>query len=267
MRTQIPLRFSYGDHFIIFDPKRDYVSFTKDLGGQNISFKVDQPLGFNIFSRSQKTYKVQKDDSNEIIEVDIQSIEKKKQNLVKIFQIMCPFLAEKISDSEFALTILDSAISNAYKQDTTGESISLQLFYDEYLNQAIQYYKDNESDKISSYSIAGERLKTNLSSFVEKEDGSKGQYYKMFLPVEKGQELVLDDSPLINFDLSNIFKDDKLFTIACLIGLEFTWAQIATKKWGKDKTLYVVIDENWKLLKSPQAAEYEEDFSRLIRGL
>ena len=41
---------------------------------------------------------------------------------------------------------------------------------------------------------------------------------------------------------------------------------MAWRKW-KDRTLYIVIDENWKLLKYPAAWEYEEAFSRLIRWL
>lgn len=269
MRSQIPLRFSYWDHFIIFDPKRDYVEFTRDLKGQNISFQVNKPIGFNIFYRSSKKYvsKVIKWDTTEEVLVDVQSVEQKKQNLIKIFQIMCPFLAEKTPDSEFWLSILDSAISQAYNDDPTGETISLQRFYDIYLNNSIKYYQTIETEKINTYSQAWERLKANFSLFVKKEDWSTWQYYKMFEQVPQDQQLVLWDQPLINFDLSNVFNDDKIFTICCLIGLEFTWTQVTTKRWWDDKTLYIVIDENWKLLKYEQAAQYEEAFSRLIRWL
>jgi len=34
--------------------------------------------------------------------------------------------------------------------------------------------------------------------------------------------------------------------------MEFTWTQIAKRKWI-DKTAYIVIDENWKLLKYDKA--------------
>lgn len=268
-RSQVPLRISYWDHFIIFDPKRDYVAFTKDMWGQNISFSVDKPMWFNLFYRNPGFYK-------ELVEVDwviqevdreIQSIEKKKQNLIKIISIMAPYLwAQKDRDAEFSLSILDSAISKVYNDDPTGSTITLQIFYDKYLKDSIEYFSKNEPEKISNYTQAWERLKTNLSAFVIKEDWSKWRYYKMFLPVEKEQELQLQDWPLINFDLSQIFHDDKLFTIGALIWFEFTWTQIAWRKW-KDRTLYVVIDENWKLLKYEQAGEYEEAFSRLIRWL
>jgi len=39
----------------------------------------------------------------------------------------------------------------------------------------------------------------------------------MFLPVEKKDEIKLEDNPLITFDLYNLFKDDKIFAVACLI--------------------------------------------------
>lgn len=262
-RSQVPLRMSYWDHFIIFDPKRDYVSFTKDMWWQNISFSIDKPMGFNLFYRSSDFYVDQESGQ----EIEIQSIEKKKQNLIKIIWIMAPYLGEKnSSEAEFSLSILDSALSRAYTEDPTWESITLQIFYDKYLKDSIKYFADNEPNKINNYTQAGERLKSTLSPFVIKEDWSQGVYYKMFLPVEKSKELKLEDGPLINFDLSQLFNDDKLFTIGALIWFEFTWTQMASRNW-KDRTLYVVIDENWKLLKYESAGEYEEAFSRLIRWL
>jgi len=79
-------------------------------------------------------------------------------------------------------------------------------------------------------------------------------YHKMFLPVPEDQEIKLEDNSLITFDLYSLFKDDKIFTVACLIGLEFAWDQVTKKKWtGTDKTIYIAIDENWKLLKYKSA--------------
>jgi len=267
-RSQIPLRNSYWDHFILFDPKKDYVSFTKDLGWQNISFRIDEPMGYNFFYRPLDTYK-----KFEIIDwkkvakdVDVQSIEEKKWNLLKIFSIMCPYLSEETDIAEFSKAILDSSLSKIYDKDPSWDSVNLQLFYDEYLNETIQYYVDKEPTKINSYTLAWERLKANLWFFVIKKDGSKWVYHKMFLPVDKDKEIKLKNTPIINFDLSWLFKDDLLFTIGCLIWLEFTWTQIATQD-RKDRTIYVWIDENWKLLKYDKAWEYEENFSRLIRWL
>ena len=267
-RSQIPLRNSYWDHFILFDPKKDYVAFTKDLWWQNISFKIDEPMGYNFFYRPTDTYKkTETVDWKKITkDVIIQSIEEKKWNLLKIFSIMCPYLAESSDIAEFSKAILDSSLSKIYERDPSWDSMNLQKFYDQDLQETIDYYVNKEPDKINSYTLAWERLKTNLWFFVIKEDGSKWVYHKMFLSVPKEKEIKLQDVPLINFDLSWLFKDDLLFTIWCLIWLEFTWTQIATQN-RKERTIYVGIDENWKLLKYDKAWEYEENFSRLIRWL
>lgn len=270
LRSQIPLRIAaYNDHFIIMDPKNDYSAFTMDLGGQVISFTIDKPMWYNIFSRSTEMYtRTIISDKGPIDEyVEVQSVENKKQNLAKIFSVMCPFLADRTDDAEFGKMILDSAVSKVYQDDPTGESVSLQKFYDIYLTRTIDYYIQRESEKINSYTRVGELLRATLSQFVIKEDWSAWKYYKMFQPVPPNQQLKLQRWPLISFNLSWVFNDDSLFSIACLIGFEFVWSQIATEKWDENKTIYVVIDENWKLLKFKQAAEYEEGFSRLIRWL
>lgn len=260
LRSQIMQRISFWDHFIIIDPKRDYAAFTSDMKWQNISFTIDKPIWLNLFRRNTDTYTVW----TEIREV--QSIERKKENLIKIMSIMCSFLTEQTREAEFAKNILDTALSNVYKDSPSWEDITLQIFYDKYLTNTINYFVSKESEKINSYSLAWESLKANFASYVRKEDGSYGQYYKMFLPVSKSEELVLEDGPLINFDLSALFRNDALFTIWTLIAFEFTWDQIATRTWD-DRTCYIVIDENWKLLQYKQAWEYEEGFARLIRWL
>lgn len=268
-RSQVPLRMSYWDHFILFDPKKDYVAFTKDMWWQNISFKVDQPVWFNLFYRSNEKYEseVVINWEKKLIEKEIQTIEEKKQNLLKIFWIMCPYLSKEGDESaEFSKSILDSALSRVYEKDITWDSVTLQKFYDEFLTESIKFFTENEPTKVSTYTQAGERLRTNLWNFVIREDESKWRYYKMFLPVPKDQELKLEDGPLINFDLSSIFHDDQLFTIWALIWFEFTRTQIAARN-RRNRTIYVVIDENWKLLKYKQAWIYEESFSRLIRWL
>ena len=261
-RSQIPLRMSYWDHFILFDPKRDYTSFAQDMWWQTIVFKLDKPIWYNIFFRNTKTYLVWWE------ETEIQSIEEKKSNLMRIMSIMCPYLNEKTAVAEFSTSILDSALSKVYDSVVDWEWMSIQTFYDKYLKETIKYFREKEPDKISNYTAAWERLLTNLWNFVVKEDGSKGRYYKMFLPVEKKDEIKLEDNPLITFDLYNLFKDDKIFAVACLIWMEFAWSQVATKQWaGTWKTIYIGIDENWKLLQYKEAAAYEENFSRLIRWL
>ena len=272
MRSQIPLRMAYWDHFILFDPKKDYVAFTKDLWWQNISFKINEPMGYNLFYRTEKTYSKKEiiDGVEKFTELPIQTIEEKKQNLLKIFSIMCPYLDQKnvedSSISEFSYSILDSALSRLYDDNPHWDWTSLQIFYDKYLKEAIEYFTKNEPEKMNWYTIAWERLKSNLWLFIIKEDWVKWVYHKMFLPVPKEKEIKLQDWPLINFDLSWLFRDDLLFTIGCLIWMEFTWTQIASKKWI-DSSIYIWIDENWKLLKYDKAWEYEEQFSRLIRWL
>lgn len=262
IRSQIPLRISYGDHFVIFDPKRDYTAFSKDMWGQTIQFKISEPIGYNIFTKSTDVYEVNGERK------EVQTLEDKKTNIIRIFKIMCSYLTEESSSAEFSLTILDSALSYAYSDSPDGSKISFQNFYDTYLSKAIKEFTKNEPEKINNYTEAGERLRANLGNFVVKEDGTPGAYYKMFLPVEKEKEIVLKNNPLITFDLYDLFKDDKIFAVASLIWMEFVWNQVTKRKWSKTgKTIYVVIDENWKLLQYEAAAEYEESFSRLIRWL
>ena len=263
LRSQLLLRIAYWDHFIIFDPKRDYTAFSRDMGGQTISFKIDEPIWYNIFSRNTWKYKL-----TDWTIKEVQSIEEKKIALINIFSIMVPYLSEENSISEFSKTILDSALSKVFEDSPSWEDIDLQLFYDKYLKETILYFIKQESDKINDYTTAWERLKVNFWNFVKKEDWSYGRYYKMFEKVPKDKELKLTDNPIITFDLYDLFKDDLIFTAAVLIWMEFAWNQTTKKKWAWTwKSLYITIDENWKLLKYKMAWEYEERFARLIRWL